>query len=378
MDGQITLFAAKLSHHFGVFLPLLRAMQVDVIIVGQGICGTLLSWFLHKEGRSFFVIDDAANNGASRVAAGVINPVTGRRYVTAWMADEVIRFAALTYREAGNYFQQDFLHPKSIIDFFPSPQMREAFLQRLSENDTYLHSFPDQNLFNSFFHYDFGCGEIRPAYTVHLPALLLAWQQKLAEWNCLQSAGFSVADLKVSVDAVHYNGITAQKIVFCEGAAGTGNPFFAPLPFSTNKGEALIISCNDLPQNYIYKRGMMLVPLPEDNFFWLGSNYQWEYEDAAPSEKFLTAATQLLHEWLKVPFRVEDHKAAIRPATLERRPFVGFHPQFPTVGILNGMGTKGASLAPFFANQLAQQIVYNFPLTPEASIQRFSRTLSNR
>ncbi len=71
-----------------------------------------------------------------------------------------------------------------------------------------------------------------------------------------------------------------------------------------------------------------------------------------------------------------DHKAAIRPATLERRPFVGFHPQQSNVGILNGMGTKGSSLAPFFAHQLAQHIVYGFPIAPEADVHRFNRILS--
>jgi hypothetical protein len=40
------------------------------------------------------------------------------------------------------------------------------------------------------------------------------------------------------------------------------------------------------------------------------------------------------------------------------------------------MGTKGTSLAPFFANQLAQHLVYNFPISPEANVHRFTRILS--
>ncbi|HZF65960.1 MAG TPA: FAD-dependent oxidoreductase, partial [Chitinophagaceae bacterium] len=79
---------------------------------------------------------------------------------------------------------------------------------------------------------------------------------------------------------------------------------------------------------------------------------------------------------LKVPYKIVDHKAALRPSTLERRPFVGFHPQHPSVGILNGMGTKGSSLAPFFAHQLVQNICFGSPITDEANVQRFSRILS--
>ncbi len=322
------------------------------------------------------MIDDAAENSSSKAAAGVINPVTGRRYVHSWMVDQLLPFAELTYKEIGTYLSSTVLYPKNIIDFFPSPQMRNAFVDRISEDDTYLHPYPDQNLFNPVFNYDFGCGEICPSFTVHMQLLLSAWRKKLEEQKHILQETFVVEDLKVEPDAVQYNGITAQRIIFCDGIAAANNPWFSLLPFSANKGEALIVRCEDLNSDHIYKRGMLLVPLPEEGLFWLGSNYQWEFEDAAPSEKFYKAANELLQHWLKKPFEVLAHKAAVRPATIERRPFVGFHPQFPPVGILNGMGTKGASLAPFFAHQLAQQIAFAFPIMPEADVHRFQRILS--
>lgn len=354
----------------------LRTMQVDVLIIGQGICGTMLSWFLHKEGKTFLVIDDAAENTASKVAAGVINPVTGRRYVTSWMADELFSFANLSYSEIGSYLDASFLHEKSIIDFFPSPQMRNAFVDRISENDTYLHPYPDQNLFNSSFHYNFGCGEIRPAYTVHMQLLLSRWRENLLEKGCIRGEPFATGDLKIRTDGIQYNDINAQTIIFCDGIAASESPFFSLLPFSANKGEALLVHCEGLNREHIFKRGMMLVPLPEEGLFWLGSNYQWEFANDVPSEEFYAAASSLLQHWLKKPYKIISHKAAVRPATLERRPFVGFHPNYPVIGILNGMGTKGASLAPFFAHQLVQHIVYSFPIAPEADIHRFQRILS--
>jgi hypothetical protein len=39
------------------------------------------------------------------------------------------------------------------------------------------------------------------------------------------------------------------------------------------------------------------------------------------------------------------------------------------------MGTKGASLAPYFANQLCQHMVHGLPIQDDASIHRFSRIL---
>ena len=351
-------------------------MQVDVLIIGQGICGTLLSWFLHKEGKSFLVIDEGNENTSSKVAAGVMNPVTGRRYVTSWMADELMDFAHWTYKEIGRYFQTSLIFHKSIIDFFPSPQMRNAFIDRLSENDTYLHAYPDQNKFNEFFHYEFGCGEVRPAYTVHVQYLLAEWRKQLLGKGALKQEKFATEEVKLKEEGIGYQNIIAQKIVFCDGIAAINNPWFLLLPFSANKGEALVIECENLTNEHIFKKGMLLVPLPTQNHYWIGSNYQWEFENAEPTEKFYNQTNELLKSWLKKPYQVLSHKTAVRPATLERRPFVGFHPLYPAVGILNGMGTKGTSLAPFFAHQMVQHIVYNFPITPEADVHRFQRILS--
>lgn len=351
-------------------------MQVDYLVVGQGISGTMLSWFLHKEGKKILVLDDNNKNASSKVAAGVINPVTGRRYAYTWMIDEIMPFAVQCYLEMGKYFDTQFVFQKSVIDFFPSPQMRNAFIDRLTEDDTYLHPYPDQNNFNQYFNYDFGCGEINPAYTVHLQLLIASWKKKLQELNALKEEKFNVNDLKIEKDFISYQNITAQKIIFCDGTDGVNNPWFQMLPYAPNKGEAIIIECNELTTEHIFKKSLALVPLPAKNLYWIGSNYQWEFENDQPSQQFFQHATSVVNGWLKKTYKVLEHRAAVRPATLERRPFVGFHPQFPNIGILNGMGTKGTSLAPFFAHQLTQYLVYNFPIAAEANVHRFTRILS--
>jgi glycine/D-amino acid oxidase-like deaminating enzyme len=351
-------------------------MHTDVLIVGQGLCGTLLSWHLLKEGKSFVVIDEERSDTASKVAAGIINPVTGRRYSITWMVEELFPFAKRTYEDLGAYLNLPLFYNRSIIDFFPTPQMRNTFVERLTENDTYLHSYPDQNRFNEDFYYEFGCGEIRPAHMVNVGLLLQEWRKRLKEKEQLLEATFDVDALQIAPDGVSYGHITADKIIFCDGIVAAKNPLFERLPFSPNRGEALIVACEGLPADHIFKRGMMLAPLPEKNLYWVGSTYQWEVEHTNPSEEFYKQATTLLQGWLKRPFTVLEHKAAHRPATVERRPFVGFHPNYPAVGILNGMGSKGTSLAPFFANQLTQLYVHGFPVTPEADVHRFQRILS--
>lgn len=351
-------------------------MPIDVLIIGQGICGTMLSWFLYKEGKSFVVIDDDNAAAPSKVAAGIINPVTGRRFVYSWMIDTVMPFATQTYEEIGQFFNQKMVKQKDIIDFFPSPQMLEAFATRLTENDTYLHSYPDQNRFNQFFDYDFGCGQISPAYIADISAIISKWRQHLKEKTLLLEENFALSNLSIEKDLITYNSIHAQKIIFCNGINAATLPWFSNLPFSPSKGEMLLIESKDLTNEHIFKKGMMLAPLFQENLFWVGSSYQWEYEHAEPTTEFYEQTKILLDRWLKVPYNIIEHKAALRPSTLERRPFVGFHPQYNSIGILNGMGTKGTSLAPFFANQLVQNILFDAPITREADVKRFTRILS--
>ena len=355
-----------------LFLP----MQTDYLIIGQGISGTWLSYYLQKKGQRFLVIDNNSPNTSSKVAAGIINPVTGRRHVEVWRAKEILPFAWSAYRQIGSESGINAISQKNIIDFFPSPQMRVSFLQRIEEKNEYVHSFPEQNHFSSLFNYDFGCGEIRPVYTVHLETLLPAWRQQLQEKNLLLEEEFDINQLQIKKDGIQYNTITAEKIIFCDGNSSSGNPYFQQLPFAPNKGEILLAEIPELPPQHIYKKGMMLVPLATAGLWWVGSDYAWEFSTTEPTQEFRKKTETILKNWLKVPFKITDHLCSIRPATLERRPFVGLHPQHPGIGILNGMGTKGCSLAPFFAKQLVENLLCNKPISPEVSLERLMRFLS--
>lgn len=351
-------------------------MNVDYLIVGQGISGTWLSYYLQKEGKSFLVIDNNKPNASSRLAAGIINPVTGRRHVEVWLADEILPFAWNAYNQLGNELGIQAISQKNVIDFFPSPQMKLSFLKRIEEKGNYVYDYPDQSHFTSFFNYDFGCGEVRPAYTAHLETIVPAWREKLKSSSALIEEQFEIDNLVINNNTVHYKDITAEKIIFCDGYGCRENPYFRLLPFAPNKGELLIAEIPDLPNNYIYKKGMILAPLATPGQWWVGSNYHWEFDSDQPTTEFREKTEQLLKDWLKIPFTITTHQCGIRPATLERRPFVGFHPLHPSIGILNGMGTKGSSLAPFFALQLINHLLKNEPLHPEADVKRFSRILS--
>lgn len=349
-------------------------MNIDILIIGQGICGTMLSWHLEKAGLSFLVIDESRSFTASKAAAGIINPVTGRRIVKTWMIDELMPKAWSAYQSMEKEFNSSFISEKTIIDFFPSPQMLQAFQKRYEEDPQYLDKPADEKKWNQYFRYDFGFGEIHPVYLVDVQNLLQLFRKKLSSRQQLLEEHFYFDQLSVEENRIHYKDISADKIIFCDGIASEQNIFFKGLPFAPNKGEALIIESENIPSTHIYKRGLNIVPW-KDNLFWVGSSYEWEFEHDQPTEIFRSRTEQLLLQWLAGAFRIVDHFASVRPATLERRPFVGFHPQYQSVGILNGMGTKGCSLAPYFSFQMVEYLLGKSAIMPQADIRRFEKIL---
>lgn len=350
-------------------------MHVDFLLIGQGICGTFLSRELQKAGYSFLVIDDNQPGTASKVAAGIINPVTGRRIVKTWLIDEVMPFAWQQYTELGKQLQVTAIEQKDIIDFFPTPQMKLAYEKRYEEDTQYISIHNEPGAWGQYFNYDFGYGSITPCYLVNLPALLPAYRRLLLSCNRLLEEKFDLTQLQVQPNTIQYKDITAQRIVFCDGIASFNNPWFANLPFAPNKGEVLLVEADDMPTGNIFKKGINWVPWSR-NIFWVGSSYEWDFASDEPTDAFRERTMATLQHWVKAPIRLLEHAAAVRPATIERRPFIGFHPQHAAIGIFNGMGTKGCSLAPFFAPQLVQHIQHQTPLQPEVDIQRFKRVLS--
>lgn len=347
-----------------------------IIIVGQGVSGTLFSWFCEQHDLDFIIIDNVLANSPSKTAAGLINPVTGRRVVTVWMDDTILPFAEKTYQEIGSLLGIEAISKMNIIDFFPNPFMKESFLKKMSQQAPYISLAQDEQYLSEHFNYEFGVGVIEPAYIVHLQQLLPAWREHLINNNRFLNQTFDFNQLHISDESVQYGDIKADAIIFCDGVEGSDNPYFNLLPFALNKGEAIIIEAPDLSADHIYKKSMTLVPFGEPGIFWAGTNYIWEFDNDKPTEAFRRSTEQNLNSWLKVPYKIIDHKAAVRPATVERRPFVGLHPVYKNVGILNGMGTKGCSLAPYFAWQLVQHLHDEAPIEKEADVSRHARILS--
>ena len=351
-------------------------MDYDFIIVGQGISGTFLSWYLINAGKKVLVIDAAKSFTASKVASGVINPVTGRRIVRTWMIETLMPFALEAYTKLGNEFGVSIISQKNILDFHPTPQMMLAFKERMPIESNYLQVPVNEPDYQQYFNYSFGIGEINPCYLVDVNVLLNGWRKKLKQQNALLVEQFDTqVIIHHSPSTIHYKNLSANKIIFCDGAEGADNAYFRLLPYAKNKGQVIIAEISNLPRTNIFKQGITIVPWV-NNLWWIGSTYEWDFKDLQPSPEFRNKVEDQLKFWLKLPYKIVDHFAAERPANLERRPFVGLHPVHQNMGIFNGMGTKGCSLAPYFAHQFTEYLTNGTPINTLADVKRFTKILS--
>ena len=82
-----------------------------------------------------------------------------------------------------------------------------------------------------------------------------------------------------------------------------------------------------------------------------------------------------LQAFLRVPYTVLDHQAAVRPIIQFSKGVMGLHPQHQHLGYFNGLGSKGALHAPLFARDFAAFLIDGAPLPDEQDLRRFMRTV---
>ena len=348
-------------------------MIYDAIIVGHGLAGSVLSHSFLERQLKVFVIDKPSPQSSSSVAAGLFNPITGRRVVKSWLAEELLPFANKFYQNAENSFGAKFLNTMDVLEFIYTVKDENEWMHRMhSENmKSFLSEFPETELYRNKIRDYRKIFRINSSGWLNIPHFISLCRNALLANSCLDEAIFNPDSFKPG-PLVNYNGIQARRIVFCEGIRCLNNPLWSYLPMVPAKGEILKIRCQDLPEKYILLSGLFLIPLNE-NHFRIGATFEWNYENENPTEGGKKKLVEKLDSILKVPYEVIAHSAGIRPTVKDRRPLVGRHPDFENVFIFNGLGTKGVQLSPYFANQLINFMLGNGKIHPEADVNRFKK-----
>ena len=350
-------------------MALIWAMKIDFLIIGQGLAGTALAYRLEQQGQKILLIDQPEANKSSRVAAGLYNPVTGRKMVKSWMAEVLFPEIEPFYSELEQTCGRRFLTRKSIYRPFLSVEEQNEWMGHSSDPSIGMFI---ETIFNESQYPEmrdpFGGVLLRMSGWLNINEFLDGMSDyfgsKLREENLDENL------LEKIPGGWQYKDLIAKNIIFCNGLGAMKSRFFSYLPFAPVKGEILEVEQNFDP-NFIANRGVFRVPLGK-GIYRVGSTYTWNDLEIGPTESAKNEILSKLQDLVNVPVNsVKSHKTGIRPATKDRKPFLGKHPVDDSVYIFNGFGAKGVSLIPYFSNMMALFLTKSEPIRAEVDIARY-------
>ena len=312
---------------------------------------------------------------AYRVAAGLINPVTGRWMTKSWNFDRLLPEAEATYRSIEQALAIEIYHPLPELRFCQNTDDVKRVSRRL-RNPRYqnvLGKFHEPSGATQDFDDSYGYFEIKKAAYVDLPKLVTSLQGVLLQKNQYRDEYFDHNELKKVGSTWQYRDIIAENVTFCEGAAHSKNPWFSQIPITPIKGETLHCKCRtlELAKRLIHHKKWIL-PYP-DGSFRIGATYDELDHDPVPTECGKKELLEAALEALKKSHDIEtiSHQAGIRPSTSDNKPIVGAHPDQRGLYLLNGFGSKGATSGPSMAKLLTEHIIDESLIDTEVDLKRF-------
>lgn len=346
-------------------------MDFDYLIVGKGLAGTVLAHTFLRSGKKVLVIDDEPESSSSHVAAGVFNPITGKRMVKSWKAEILFPYLLTFYKSIEEKLGARFLFTIPIYKPFSSIEEQNFWISQTAYKDfDHLLQIETNSNYNNIIQDASGGYITQNTGYVNLITFLEASKNFFLSKNSYINSVFKAEDLALNENSVSWKGIKAKKVIFCEGFKATNNPYFSGLPFVLAKGEVLTIKIEHFLDEVIFKKGVFILPIGNKEYK-VGATYEWNFTHNDITEKAQKELTSKLEELIKSPYSILKQEAGIRPTVKDRRPIIGLHPKLKTLAIFNGLGTKGVSLAPYFANQLFRFLEMGENLENEVNIERF-------
>jgi glycine oxidase len=341
------------------------------------LAGTALAWCLREAGQRVLLLDNDTASTSSKIAAGLITPVTGQRMTVSETFAPTYAAAHAFYRTAEQATGQRFFHVRPAIRLFRSDAERATWDARRTHPTVQAVTatrVPQPSLAEALAETlpadvadTSGGGFIMPeAAQLDVPAYLAAsrgvlpYQQMALDWS---------RDVTFEADAVRIKALRSRLLISCEGFAAARNPYLSWLPFKAAKGDVLTVRfARPLPAVTLH-RAIWIAPTADAQVFRVGSSYDWDTLDHIPSASARAEIEAKLQAFIRVPYSVIDHHAAVRPILVDIKPAVGLHPRLPRLGYFNGLGSKGSLVAPWYAQRFAQFLLQHVPL-PEDGLSR--------
>lgn len=295
-------------------------MDTPVLVAGQGLAGTLLAWALERAGREFLVYDPGHAEAASRVGAGLVNPVTGERWASAPGWAEKSAAAREVYREIERAWDLSLLTDLRVRREWRSEAEGELVRAKVLRGDL-APWVRAEGL-------ELGAAWIEGAWRVDLPALIAAGRERWRGQGRLREERLAP-------------GAAGGPVVWCIGAADTRVPELRAVG-----GETLEIDAR-LEPGVVRHDGVWVLPVGEGRA-WAGASFVRDEAEREARREVLRASVR--RQLADVAWREMAVLAGLRMTSPDRAPRSGWLPgREGREGVLNGLGSKGALLAPALA-----------------------------
>lgn len=337
---------------------------MNILIIGQGIAGSCLAWELKRRGAEFTVADRPVAETASRVAAGLLNPLTGRAFRPGWRQEECLAAAEAFYPETERELGGSWWQKTPIFREVETEDQFEIWQERQTAPESCAYAGP---LFHGR---NTGKAAGKPPIrevppcctwkTWSLPCGVFMEQGRFVE------ADVSPADIRPDANGLfHWNGRTFSHIVWCTGWEAGLHPDMSPLKGRPSKGTILDLDLKELDWHAgILHFGHWLV---HNGSFWrFGATYAWAWD--APGIPEAPAVQELMLDLVKRysgNMDVIRARAAVRPIIRRSQPVAGPIPGLDGQFVFSGLGSKGVTTSPWSAAQLAGHLVCGTDLPPD-------------
>lgn len=328
-------------------------MSAKFVIVGAGLAGTTLAWAIVRRRRTVRVIDREPASNTSRVAAGLMTPITGKKPGVSWRWHDLRPAAERFYRVIEETTGGRFFHPRPVVRVMTSEKEREAFARpEFAGLVTAADPPPQPDIVPQ----TFGSVLMPTAAQLDTGGYLKCSRDYFRERGWYDRGEFT-------------RPTTAAIVILCHGYDPPTDALY-PLPFRPAKGEILTVHIPRFDETRVLNRGgWWLAPTGNPEEYRFGATYSWDTLDDKPTVTGREELTAKLGELVRLPFEVVGHAAGVRPIVAGRKPVLGVHPDDPRLAVFNGLSSKGSLSAPYFAEMLAAHLCDGTPIDPEVDVR---------
>ncbi len=328
--------------------------KYDYIIIGQGITGSALAWKLYYSNKKFLILDSENKNTASKAALGIYNPITGRRKALTWNVNELFENLERFYLNVEKEIGVKILFKKNIYRPINNNKDFNDWNSRMSnvKFQSIIKEIDEKKVITK-----------KSGY-IDVKKYLTHTRKYFKKKERYHRYKLDDKDIIIENNEIRLKGFQAKHIVMCIGIDQKKINLFNKIDINEVSGNSILAELNYSIKNIINNK--ISIVNTSKNIFHIGSSYN-NGSDNIGHSKILDDARKIIKK--KLIFKKSFF--GIRSSSKDRRPIVGKHFQLNNLYIINGLGSKGISQAPYCSDKLFNYIERNKQIDKEININRF-------